>query len=153
MVSRETILKKRLMQLKDYYRYIIIDCPPSLSLLTLNALVASDKVLIPVQCEYFALEGIASLLETIEIVKDHYNPRLDIIGILMTMFDKRTSLNRQVVSNARSFFKELIFDTIIPRNVRLSEAPSHGLPVALYSWKSKGAQAYVELTKEVLSRV
>lgn len=152
-VSRETLLKERLRALKSHYDFIIIDCPPSLGLLTLNALIASDKTIIPVQCEYFALEGLAGLLSTIQLVKEHYNPLLEITGILLTMFDKRTSLNRQVVANAKEFFKDLLFDTIIPRNIRLTEAPSHGLPIALYHPASLGAISYFNLAKEVLDRV
>ncbi len=152
-VSRETRLKEGLAPLLPYYDYIVIDCPPALGLLTLNALVASSKTIIPVQCEYFALEGIANLVTTLRQVKQHLNPSLEIAGIVLTMFDRRTALNRQVVENARSFFKELVFDTIIPRNIRLSEAPSHGLPIGLYRYNSKGARAYELLTKEVIQRV
>ena len=119
MVSRETILRKRIKELKEYYDYIIIDCPPSLGLLTLNSLVASDKAIIPVQCEYFALEGIASLVGTLRLVKESFNPELEIAGIVMTMFDKRTALNRQVVENTKHFFKELVFETVIPRNIQI----------------------------------
>lgn len=153
MVSRETILKDRLLSLKEFYDFIIIDCPPSLGLLTLNALVASDKTIIPLQCEYFALEGIASLINTMTLVKESFNPDLEIAGIVLTMYDKRTALNRQVVSNAKIYFKDLIFDTIIPRNIRLTEAPSHGLPILLYSPESSGAMAYDRLAEEVCSRV
>ncbi|MFC1616853.1 ParA family protein [Candidatus Margulisiibacteriota bacterium] len=153
IVSRETILKERLQLVSDYYDYIIIDCPPSLGLLTVNALVAADKTLIPVQCEYFALEGLSSLLDTIRLIKDSFNPNLEVAGILLTMFDQRTTLNKQVVENAKEFFQELVFETIIPRNIRLSEAPSHGLPVALYYPKSKGSLAYMNLAKEVITRV
>lgn len=147
--SRETILKARLEPLRDYYDYIVIDCPPSLGLLTLNALVAADRTLIPVQCEYFALEGIASLINTLTMVKETYNPDLQISGIVLTMYDKRTALNRQVAENVRTYFKELIYETIIPRNIRLSEAPSHGLPIALYQADSRGAIAYLNLAREV----
>ena len=153
MANRESILKTRLAPYKPHYDYIVIDCPPSLGLLTLNALVAADCTLIPVQCEYFALEGIASLINTLTLVKNAFNPNLEIGGIVLTMYDKRTALNRQVVDNVRRYFKDLIFDTIIPRNIRLTEAPSHGLPVALYSPTSKGALAYYELAKEVINRV
>lgn len=151
-VSRETILKQRLEKINGSYDYIIIDCPPSLSLLTLNAFSFSDYLIIPVQCEYFALEGLAKLLATVQLIKERLNPKLDILGIALTMFDKRTSLNRQVVLNAKNHFKELIFDTIIPRNIRLAEAPSFGLPIALYEPKSSGSVAYYQLTKEVLER-
>ena len=151
-VSRETILKKRLSPISDSYDFIIIDCPPSLSLLTLNAFSFTDHLIIPVQCEYFALEGLAKLLSTVQLIKDRLNPKLNILGIALTMFDRRTSLNRQVVQNAKNHFQDLIFDTIIPRNIRLAEAPSFGLPIALYEPKSSGSIAYYQLTKEVLER-
>jgi chromosome partitioning protein len=153
IVSRETLLKDKLKELQKHYDYIIIDCPPSLGLLTVNALVASSKVIIPVQCEYFALEGIASLINTLNLIKKYFNNSLEIGGIVMTMYDKRTALNRQVVENARMYFQGLVFDTIIPRNIRLSEAPSHGLPISLYNPSSTGAQAYSSLAKEVHARV
>ncbi|MSR88239.1 MAG: ParA family protein [Candidatus Margulisbacteria bacterium] len=153
MVSRETLLKKQLEEASSFYDYIVIDCPPSLGLLTLNALVASDRAIIPVQCEYFALEGIAGLVSTLTLVKESLNPELEISGIVLTMYDKRTTLNKQVVENARRFFKGLVFDTIIPRNVRLTEAPSHGIPITLYSPDSAGALAYLNLAKEVMIRV
>ena len=153
MVSRETCLKKRIKELAKFYEFIIIDCPPSLGLLTLNGLVACNKAIIPVQCEYFALEGIAGLISTLNLVKESYNPGLEIAGIVLTMFDQRTALNRQVVENTKRFFKDLVFDTIIPRNIRLTEAPSHGLPISLYNPRSKGAEAYYQLSKEVLCRV
>ena len=152
-VSRETILKQRLRSIIETYDYIIIDCPPSLSLLTLNAFSFTDQLIIPVQCEYFALEGLAKLLNTVQLIKARLNHRLEILGIVLTMFDRRTSLNRQVVSNAKDHFKDLIFDTIIPRNIRLAEAPSFGLPIALYEPKSSGSVAYYHLTKEVIQRV
>jgi chromosome partitioning protein len=151
--NRETILKNRIAALKNHYEYIIIDCPPSLGLLTINALASSDKAIIPVQCEYFALEGIASLVNTLNLIKESINPSLEIAGIVLTMYDVRTTLNRQVVENTRLYFKELVFDTIIPRNVRLSEAPSHGLPIALYEPESRGAMAYYNLAEEVVKRV
>ena len=153
MVSRETLLKNRIHDLRYFYDYIVIDCPPSLGLLTLNALVAADKVIIPVQCEYFALEGIASLINTLNLVKDHFNPDLEIAGIVLTMFDRRTAINRQVVENAKLYFNDMLFETIIPRNVRLTEAPSHGLPITLYSPDSMGAEAYKKLAAEVVKRV
>ena len=153
IVSRETILKKRLAPCRQYYDFIVIDCPPSLGLLTVNALVASDQSIIPVQCEYFALEGIASLVNTLTLVKDSFNPTLVIGGIVMTMYDKRTTLNRDVVRNVRTYFKHLIYDTVVPRNIRLSEAPSHGLPIMLYNPASKGARAYLNLANEVVGRV
>ena len=153
MDGRERALKNKIEPLRDYYDMIILDCPPSLGLLTVNALVASTSALVPVQCEYFALEGIAHLVETLTLVKEAFNPNLEILGIVLTMFDSRTSLNRQVVENTRRFFSDLVFDTVIPRNVRLSEAPSHGLPVALYSPECKGADAYYKLMEEVCMRV
>ena len=152
-VSRETILKKLIEPIKSYYDYIIIDCAPSLGLLTLNALSSSDKLLIPVQCEYFALEGLGKLTETVNLVQQRLNPKLKILGIVLTMFDRRTSLNRQVVRDAKGFFNSLIFTTIIPRNIRLAEAPSFGLPIALYEPKSSGSVAYYQLAKEVINRV
>jgi len=153
LVSRETLLKERISVLEGCYEYVIIDCPPSLGLLTLNSLVASDKVIIPVQCEYFALEGVSSLIDTVYLVKENFNPNLEIAGIILTMFDKRTALNRQVALNAKDFFKDLVFNTVVPRNIRLTEAPSHGLPIALYHPDSAGALAYSELTQEVMARV
>lgn len=150
IVSRETLLKKVLAPLRDYYDFILIDCPPSLGLLTLNALVSADRAIIPVQCEYYALEGVAGLVNTLKLVQESYNPDLQIAGIVMTMYDQRTMLNRQVVHNTKSFFKDMVFETIIPRNIRLSEAPSHGLPISLYAADSKGAQAYSSLAKEVM---
>ncbi len=152
-VSRETYLKELLKPLKDVYDFIIVDCPPSLGLLTLNGLVASDYVLIPVQCEYFALEGISHLVSTLENVRLHLNPDLEIAGILLTMFDRRTALNREVVDNARRFFKRLVFQTIVPRNIKLTEAPSHGIPILLYQPNCAGSEAYLDLTKEVMNRV
>jgi len=152
-VSRETRLKERLDPLRGYYDYIIIDCPPSLGLLTVNCLVAADKAIIPVQCEYYALEGIAGLIQTLTQIKHHFNSELEIGGIVLTMYDRRTTLNRQVVDNTRRFFKDLVFDTIVPRNVRLSEAPSHGIPISLYNPHSTGALAYKNLAQEVIMRV
>ena len=153
IVSRETILRDRLAPFRDYYDYIVMDCPPSLGLITLNALVASSHAIIPVQCEYFALEGIASLVNTLTMVKDSFNQSLSIGGILLTMYDKRTTLNKAVVENVRTYFKNLLFDTIVPRNIRLSEAPSHGMPIMLYNPSSKGARAYFNFTNEVIHRV
>ena len=152
-VSRETRLRDRLRAVSSFYDFVIIDCAPSLGLLTLNALVAAHKAIIPVQCEYFALEGIASLVQTLTQVKDHLNPELEIAGIVLTMFDRRTSLNRQVVDNTRRFFRELVFETIVPRNIRLTEAPSHGIPISLYDASSTGALAYKSLAEEVVLRV
>jgi chromosome partitioning protein len=153
MPRREFLLKDHLAPFKKHYDYVIMDCPPSLGLLTLNALVATQFALIPVQCEYFALEGIARLVNTLTLVKESFNPDLEIGGILLTMYDQRTAINRQVVENVKKYFKGLLFETIIPRNVRLTESPSHGLPIALYSPMSKGAQAYYQLSREVEHRV
>src|SRR5262249_33066064 len=134
------------------YDHIFIDCPPSLGLLTLNALVAADAVLIPLHCEYFALEGLADLVGTLRRVRSALNPALDIEGVLLTMFDERTNLGQQVATDVRQFFKEKVFRTVIPRNVRLGEAPSHGLPAILYDGKSRGAEAYLALAREVCDR-
>lgn len=151
-VSREMKLKKALAVIKDAYDFIIIDCPPSLGLLTLNAMTAADTILIPVQCEYYALEGLSQLINTIKLVKKHLNPGLEIEGAVLTMFDARTNLSIQVVDEVKAYFKEKVFHSIIPRNVRLSEAPSYGLPIVLYDPKSKGAEQYQELAKEVIER-
>jgi chromosome partitioning protein len=150
--AREERLRALVDPLRDRYDYIFIDCPPSLGLLTLNALVAADAVLIPLHCEYFALEGLADLVGTMRRVRAALNPGLDIDGVLLTMFDERTNLGQQVASDVRSFFKEKVFRTVIPRNVRLGEAPSHGMPVILYDAKSRGAEAYRALAREVLER-
>ena len=149
---REERLRRFLAPLHDSYDYIFADCPPSLGLLTLNALVAADAVLIPLHCEYFALEGLADLVGTMRRVRGALNPALDIEGVLLTMFDERTNLGQQVASDVRGFFKEKVFHTVIPRNVRLGEAPSHGLPAVLYDEKSRGAEAYVALARELLAR-
>jgi chromosome partitioning protein len=148
--EREFRLQKKLSGLTDRFDYVFIDCPPSLGMLTLNALVAADSVLIPVQCEYLALEGITSLMETIERVRGALNTDLEIEGVLMTMYDDRTNLARQVVDEVRSVFKEQVYETLIPRNVRLGEAPSYGQPIFLYDIRSKGAEAYFTLAKEFL---
>jgi chromosome partitioning protein len=150
-LARESKLTKTLASLQNEFDYIFIDCPPSLGLLTLNALVAADSVLVPVQSEYFALEGLSELLRTISMVRDQLNPRLDLEGILMTMVDTRTSLAREVVNEVRGHFPDATFDTIIPRNIKLSEAPSHGKPILLYDIASKGAQAYLSLAAEVIN--
>lgn len=151
-ISREMKLKKALAEIKEEYSYIIIDCPPSLGLLTLNAMTAADSILIPVQCEYYALEGLSQLMNTIALVKKHLNPQLEIEGAVLTMFDARTNLSIQVVDEVKAYFKDKVFHSIIPRNVRLSEAPSYGLPIMLYDPKSKGAEQYQELAKEVRER-
>ena len=150
--GREERLRALIDPLRDRYDYIFIDCPPSLGLLTLNALVAADAVLIPLHCEYFALEGLADLVGTMRRVRAALNPGLDIDGVLLTMFDERTNLGQQVASDVRNFFKEKVFRTVIPRNVRLGEAPSHGMPVILYDAKSRGAEAYRALAREVIER-
>lgn len=149
---REERLRVLLAPQRDRYDYIFVDCPPSLGLLTLNALVAADAVLIPLHCEYFALEGLADLVGTMRRVRAALNPALDIEGVLLTMFDERTNLGQQVAHEVREFFKEKVFRTVIPRNVRLGEAPSHGLPVIFYDVKSRGAEAYLALAREVLER-
>jgi chromosome partitioning protein len=148
--GRETILKNALDQVRHQYDYIFIDCPPSLSLLTLNALVAANSLLIPMQCEYYALEGISMLLRTYELIKDSFNPSLEIEGILLTMFDGRNSLANQVTDELKKHFGDKVYKTVIPRNVTLAEAPSHGKPVILYDIRSKGAQSYLELAKEII---
>lgn len=149
-IAREHCLRKALEPARDYFDYILIDGPPSLGLLTLNALVAADAVLLPIQTEYYALEGISQLLKTIDLVKRQLNPSLEIAKVILTMYDNRTRLANQVVSDVREFFHEKVSPTVIPRNVRLSEAPSHGLPVALYDPKSRGAIAYRAIAQEVL---
>ncbi len=150
--EREFRLKKKLDNVKEHYDYIIIDCPPSLGLITLNALTASDSVLIPVQCEYFALEGVGELLKTIDLVRKYYNKNLSIEGAVLTMFDSRTKLSNQVVTEINRYFENKVFDTVIPRNVRLSEAPSYGMPITMYDPRSKGAKSYEKLVKELLKK-
>ncbi|WP_035269910.1 ParA family protein [Desulfitibacter alkalitolerans] len=149
-VSREIRLKSSLKNIKEQYDYIFIDCPPSLGLLTLNALTAADGVIIPIQCEYYALEGLGQLMNTINLIQKHLNTQLEISGIVLTMFDARTNLSIQVVDEVKEHFKGKVFSTIIPRNVRLSEAPSHGQPITRYDIKSKGAQVYIDLAREVI---
>lgn len=149
--SREKILKNALSTLKDKFEYIIIDCPPSLGLLTLNSLTAADSVMIPIQCEYYALEGLTHLLNTIRLVQKHLNPNLRIEGILLTMYDSRLNLSKQVSDEVRSYFKDKVFETIIQRNVRLGEAPSHGKPIILFDAVSVGCQNYMNLAKEILN--
>ncbi len=148
--EREMTLKKLLSQLDGGFEYVIIDCPPSLSLLTVNAMAAADALLIPLQCEFYALEGLSQLLQTIKHIKHSLNPSLNIAGILLTMFDQRTNLSHQVAENARKYFKHLVFKTIVPRNVRLGEAPSFGKPILLYDGTSNGAKSYRLLAKEVM---
>lgn len=148
-ISREVRLKRALAEVKDDYDFIIIDCPPSLGLLTINALTASDTVLIPVQCEYYALEGLSQLLSTVRLVQKHLNHELMIEGVLLTMLDARTNLGLQVIEEVKKYFQDKVYRTIIPRNVRLSEAPSHGEPIIVYDPKSRGAEVYLDLAKEV----
>ena len=150
MMSREQRLKTKLDKIKDQYDYILIDCPPSLGLVTLNAFTASDSVLIPVQCEYFALEGLGQLLNTVNLVKKHLNKNLEIEGDLLTMYDARTNLSNQVVKEVKKYFEDKVYKTVIPRNVRLSEAPSYGMPITVYDPRSKGAKAYEKFAKELL---
>ncbi|TKJ35109.1 hypothetical protein CEE39_01485 [bacterium (candidate division B38) B3_B38] len=148
--GREYLLKSALSPVRHLFEFILIDCPPSLGLLTVNALVASDSVLIPLQCEYYALEGISSLLDTYQRVKQAFNQELEIEGVLLTMYDERTNLSKQVADEIRRYFKEKVFNTVIPRSVRLGEAPGFGKPIILYDLSSKGAQAYLNLAKEVI---
>lgn len=150
MVSRETRLKVAIDSIRDSYDYIFIDCPPSLGLITLNSFTASDSVLVPIQCEYYALEGLGQLINTIKLVQKHLNPMLEIEGVVLTMFDSRTNLSTQVATEVEKYFNNQVFQTIIPRNIRLSEAPSHGLPITLYDADSKGAETYKKLAKELL---
>lgn len=148
-ISREVRLKRAMDQIKDDFDYILIDCPPSLGLLTINALTASDSVLIPVQCEYYALEGLSQLLNTVRLVQKHLNHHLMIEGVLLTMLDARTNLGLQVIQEVKKYFQNKVYQTIIPRNIRLSEAPSHGEPIIIYDPKSRGAEVYLDLAKEV----
>ena len=150
--DRNDYLKKALQPIRSEYDFILIDCPPSLGVLTLNGLSAADEVLIPLQCEYFALEGLSLILQTIQLVQKSMNPRLRVTGILFTMYDSRTRLAQDVVSQVTGYFKDRVFETIVPRNVRLSEAPSHGLPVCLYDANCIGARSYGKLAREVLQR-
>lgn len=150
--NRETILRTIVEKIRNDYEFLFIDCPPSLGLLTLNGLVAADSVIIPVQCEYYALEGLGQLLNTINIVQQNLNPKLEIEGVLLTMFDSRLRLSNQIVEEVKKYFGEKVFSTIISRNVRLSEAPSHGKPILLYEAISSGAKNYMELAKEFLKR-
>jgi len=145
-------LRRMVKPLLDRYKHIIIDCPPSLGLLTLNALTAADMVLVPIQCEYYALEGLGQLVKTIDLVKQHLNSALKIGGVLLTMYDQRTNLSAQVAAEVRKYFGQLVFNAVIPRNVRLSEAPSHGKPVIEYDPRSKGAEMYKKMAKEVMQR-
>src|SRR5512133_3790256 len=150
VLAREQKLKNTLAEIKDEYEFIIIDCPPSLGLLTVNALTAADSVLIPLQCEFYAMEGMSQLMKTIQLIQRDINPQLKLLGILLTMYDARNNLSRQVSDEIRKHFPTQVFETIIPRNVRLSEAPSHGLPVLLYDITSRGATAYLELANAII---
>ena len=148
--SRETKLKRAINSVKKDFDYVIIDCPPSLGLLTVNALTAADSLIIPLQCEYYALEGLTQLIKTVDLIKGSLNPPLVIDGVLLTMHDPRTNLSQQIIEEVRTYFPGRVFESIIPRNVKLSEAPSHGVPIYQYNAKSKGAQSYMQLTEEVL---
>ena len=151
--KREQLLKSALEGVRSDYDYIMMDCPPSLGLLTLNALTAADSILIPIQCEYYALEGVGQLMNTLGLVRKRLNPRLEVEGVVLTMLDGRTNLGLQVVQEVKKYFRDRVFTTIVPRNVRLSEAPSHGLPIHLYDPKCQGAMAYAELAKEMIGTV
>nr|WP_194950519.1 AAA family ATPase [Parvibacter caecicola] len=151
-MARENRLKDAVGQMRGKYDYIFIDCPPSLGLLTVNALVAADKLLIPIQCEFYALEGVTKLLDSMKRVKTRLNPSLEISGVLLTMYDNRTTLSKQVVDEVKSYFGRTVFNTLIPRTVKLSEAPSYGMPITEYDPRGKGAISYIELAKEVISR-
>jgi len=152
-ISRENRLKRSFMEIRSHFDFVIIDCPPSLGLLTINALTAADSILIPIQCEYYALEGLSQLMDTFRLVKEALNPTLEVEGVLLTMFDGRTNLSIQVVDEVKKFFRGKVYRSIITRNVRLSEAPSHGMPISLYDSRSKGAEAYLELAREVIEHV
>ena len=151
VMARESVLRYALEPVRGEYDYVLVDCPPSLGLLTVNALVAADSLLIPIQCEFYALEGLSKLLESMRLVRGRLNPSLDVFGVVMTMYDARTILSRDVVGNVRDYFGDKVFQTVIPRNVKLSEAPSHGLPANRYAPASKGAQAYEALAREVVA--
>lgn len=150
--DRETIMKRKLEEVKDEYDFVFIDCPPSLGVLTINALTCADSVLIPMQCEFYALEGVSQLINTVQLVKKSLNKNLEIEGVVMTMYDYRTNLSNEVLKEVKGYFKDKVYKTKIARNIRLAEAPSFGLPIMLYDEKCKGAEAYIELTKEFLNR-
>lgn len=150
--NRETILKKKIKELEDDFDYIFIDCPPSLGLLTINALTASDSVLIPIQCEFYALEGLGQLMSTVELIKKSLNKKLQIEGVILSMYDSRTKLSNEVVAEVKKYFGDKVYDTSIPRNIRLAESPSFGLPIMLYDDKCKGAEAFEKLAREFLSK-
>jgi chromosome partitioning protein len=149
---KEFILKNELEWISDQYDFIIIDCPPALSLLTINAMTAANTVLVPIQCEYYALEGLSQLIHTVNLVKERLNPGLDMEGVVLTMFDSRTNLSSQVVENVKSHLTQKVYNTVIPRNIRLAEAPSYGMPINKYDPKSVGAEAYMHLAEEVINR-
>lgn len=149
--DRESVLRHHLNRIREDYQYIIVDCPPALDLLTLNALMAADAVLVPIQCEFFALEGVSELMDTIDRVRESFGHPLEIEGILLTMFDERTNLTRQVAADLREFFGDQVLKTVIPRSIRLAEAPSHGKPILLYDPGSRGSEAYIQLAKEILT--
>ena len=150
--KKEYILKGEVDYIKDQYDYIMIDCPPSLSMLTINAMTTADTVLVPIQCEYYALEGLSQLIHTVNLVKERLNPDLDMEGVVFTMYDSRTNLSMQVVENVKRNLKQRVYDTVIPRNIRLAEAPSYGMPISVYDPKSAGAEAYMALAEEVIGR-
>lgn len=150
--KKEYILKKEIEWIKDDYDYIIIDCPPSLSMLTVNAMTTADSVLVPIQCEYYALEGLSQLIHTVNLVRERLNPSLDIDGVVFTMYDSRTNLSMQVVENVKQNIRQNVYTTVIPRNIRLAEAPSFGIPINLYDPKSAGAESYLQLADEIINR-
>ncbi len=150
---KEYILKNEVDYVKDEYDFIIIDCPPSLNMLTINSMTTADRVLVPIQCEYYALEGLSQLIHTINLVKERLNPDLDMDGVVFTMYDSRTNLSMQVVENVKQNLKQKVYNTMIPRNIRLAEAPSHGLPINRYDAKSAGAEAYMQLAEEVIQNI
>jgi chromosome partitioning protein len=149
--DREMRLRDRIAEIRDDYQFILIDCPPALDLLTLNAMIAANSVLVPIQCEFFALEGISGLMDTIDRIRDSFNHSIEVEGILLTMYDDRTNLTRQVANDLKEFFGEKVFDTVIPRSVRLAEAPSFGKPILVYDPRSRGAESYIKLAKEILA--
>ena len=151
--KKEYILKNEIDWVRDSYDFIIIDCPPSLSMLTVNAMTTADAVLVPIQCEYYALEGLSQLIHTVNLVKERLNPDLDMEGAVFTMYDSRTNLSMQVVENVKQNLSQKIYNTLIPRNIRLAEAPSHGMPINLYDAKSAGAEAYMQLAEEIISNI
>lgn len=150
--NRESRLREKIAPVREQYHFILIDCPPALDLLTLNAMVAADSVLVPIQCEFFALEGISQLLDTVERVRTSFDRELKVEGVLLTMYDDRTNLTRQVEQDLRSFFENTVFETVIPRSIRLAEAPSYGKPILIYDVRSRGAESYIQLAKEILAR-